>query len=148
MEGLPSGTITLLFADIERSTALLQDLGPERYGTAISAFRHIMRRVIEARGGVEVDAEGDAFFVAFPSVRQAVAAAAETQGELSQTELRVRMGLHTGEPLLVDNHYSGIDVHWAARIAAGGHGGQVLLSQTTRELLDPRWSFATSGATA
>jgi predicted ATPase/class 3 adenylate cyclase len=137
MKELPSGTITLLFADIERSTALLQDLGPERYGTAISAFRQTMRRVIATHGGVEVDAEGDAFFVAFPSVRQAVDAAAEAQDELSQTELRVRMGLHTGEPLLVDNHYSGMDVHRAARIAAAGHGGQVLLSQTTRELLDP-----------
>ena len=123
MQRLPSGTITLLFADIERSTALLQNVGPERYGAMISDFRRIMRDAIAAQGGMEVDTEGNAFFAAFPSVREAAIAAAEAQAALSQGELRVRMGLHTGEPLVVDDHYSGIDVHRAARIAAAGHGG-------------------------
>jgi class 3 adenylate cyclase len=135
--GAADGTITLLFADIERSTALLREAGPERYGAAISDFRRIMRGVIAAQSGAEVDTEGDAFFSVFPSVRQALTAAVKAQAALSQTELRVRMGLHTGEPLIVNDYYSGIDVHRAARIAAAGHGGQVLLSQSTRELLEP-----------
>jgi predicted ATPase/class 3 adenylate cyclase len=136
MRKLPSGTITMLFADVERSTALLQEVGPSRYGTAISDFRRTMRAALTAQGGVEVDTEGDAVFAAFPSARQAVAAAAEAQEGLSRGRLRVRMGLHTGEPLVVDDRYSGIDVHRAARIAAAGHGGQILLSQSTQELLD------------
>jgi predicted ATPase/class 3 adenylate cyclase len=137
MRELPAGTITLLFADIEGSTALLQELGPERYGAALSDYRGLMRQVIASNGGVEVDTEGDSFFVAFPSARQAVAGAAEAQAALTKSTLRVRMGLHTGEPLVVNGHYSGMDVHRAARIAAAGHGGQVVLSQSTRELLEP-----------
>jgi predicted ATPase/class 3 adenylate cyclase len=137
MRELPTGTITLLFADIERSTALLQELGPERYGVALAEYRGLVRAVIAPRGGVEVDTEGDAFFVAFPSARQAVAAAAEVQTALAESRFRVRIGLHTGEPFEMEGYYSGIDVHRAARIAAAGHGGQVLVSQSTRELLEP-----------
>jgi predicted ATPase len=137
MVELPIGTITLLFADIERSTALLQELGPELYGATIAEYRRLVREAIVAHGGVEVDTEGDGFFGSFPSVRQAISGAADAQAALSQRKLRVRMGLHTGEPLVIDGEYSGIDVHQAARIAAAGHGGQVLLSQATRELLEP-----------
>jgi predicted ATPase/class 3 adenylate cyclase len=136
MRELPSGTITLLFADVEGSTTLLQEVGPEKYGRVISDFRSALRGAIAAEDGIEVDTEGDTVFGAFPSVRQAVTAAIDAQAALSRQGLRVRMGLHTGEPLIVDDHYSGIDVHRAARIAAAGHGGQVLLSQSTRELLD------------
>jgi predicted ATPase/class 3 adenylate cyclase len=136
MAELPAGTITLLFADIERSTALLQELGPERYGDALAEYRHVLREEVAAREGVEVGTEGDGFFAAFPSARQALAGAMAAQDALARSNLSVRMGLHTGEPLVVDRQYSGIDVHRAARIAAAGHGGQVLLSQTTLELLE------------
>jgi predicted ATPase/class 3 adenylate cyclase len=136
MAELPAGTITLLFADIERSTALLQKLGPERYGEALADYRRLLRDAVTERDGVEIGTEGDGFFAAFPSARQAVAGAVAAQEALAHSSLSVRMGLHTGEPLVVDGQYSGIDVHRAARIAAAGHGGQVLLSQSTRELIE------------
>src|SRR4029079_731871 len=88
------------------------------------------------RGGVEVDTQGDAFFVAFASASNAVAAAAECQRALAEGPIRVRMGLHTGEPRLTDEGYVGLDVHKGARIAAVGYGGQVLLSHATRALVD------------
>lgn len=137
MRSLPTGTITLFFADIERSTALLRELGPERYAAALAAYRQLMREAAAANGGVEVDTEGDAVFVAFRSAREAMAAAEDAQAALNQRGFRVRMGLHTGEPLLVNGRYSGIEVHQAARIVAAGHGGQVLISETTRDLLAP-----------
>jgi predicted ATPase/class 3 adenylate cyclase len=137
MRELPTGTITLLFADIERSTALLQELGPERYGAALAEFRRLMRDAMASQHGVEVDTQGDGFFVAFPSARQAVSGAEQAQAALTKCTFRVRMGLHTGEPLVVNGEYRGIDVHRAARIAAAGYGEQVLLSQSTRELLEP-----------
>jgi predicted ATPase/class 3 adenylate cyclase len=137
MRELPTGTITLLFADIERSTALLQDVGAERYGEALAAYRKLMRQAVTSQGGVEVDTEGDGYFAAFPSARQAIAGAREAQAALANSTFRVRMGLHTGEPLVVDDDYTGLDVHRAARIADAGHGGQVVLSQSTRDLLGP-----------
>jgi class 3 adenylate cyclase len=137
MRELPTGTVTLLFADIERSTALLQELGPERYSAALAEYRRRVREGIAPHGGVEIDTEGDRFFAAFPSARQAVAGAAKIVEALSKSTLRARVGLHTGEPLVVDGEYSGIDVHQAARITDAGHGGQVLLSNSTRELLEP-----------
>jgi predicted ATPase/class 3 adenylate cyclase len=136
MRGLPTGTVTLLFADIEGSTALLLELGPARYGDALAEYQRVLRGAIESHGGAEVDTEGDTFFAAFPTAGQAVAGAVQAQAALARRRLRVRMGLHTGEPLVIDGRYRGIDVHQAARIAAAGHGRQVLLSQATRELLD------------
>ncbi len=136
MGELPSGTITLLFADIEGSTALLRELGPERYGAALAEYRRVMREAITTNGGIEVETEGDGFFVAFPTARQATAGALAAQAGLMDRQLRARMGLHTGEPLVVEGHYTGIDVHRAARICAAGHGGQILISRSTCELLE------------
>ncbi len=133
---LPAGTITLLFADIERSTVLLQELSAERYGKTLREYRRLLRDAVAEREGVEVGTEGDGFYAAFPSARQALAGAQSAQDAFAAANLSVRMGLHTGEPLVVDGQYSGIDVHRAARIAAAGHGGQVLLSQSTRELVE------------
>jgi predicted ATPase len=132
---LPTGTVTFLFTDIEGSTRLLQQLG-DRYAQALGEHRRLLRAAFEHHGGVEVDTQGDAFFVAFTRAGEALAAAAEAQQALEETRIRVRMGLHTGEPLLSEEGYVGLDVHRAARIAAAGHGGQVLLSQSTRDLLD------------
>ena len=137
MRELPTGTITLLFADIERSTVLLQEVGAEQYGAALAEYRKLMRIAVTSQGGVEVDTEGDGYFAAFPSARQAIAGAREAQAALANSTFRVRMGLHTGEPLVVQDDYTGLDVHRAARIADAGHGGQVVLSQSTRDLLDP-----------
>jgi class 3 adenylate cyclase len=98
MRMLPTGTITLFFADIERSTALLRELGPERFGAALVEYRQLIRDAVTSHDGVEVDAEGDAFFAVFRSAREAVAAAGEAQSALNERRLHVRMGLHTGEP--------------------------------------------------
>ncbi len=135
MRELPSGTITLLFADIEQSTALVQRLGAERYGEVLARYRGLMREAVSARDGVEVGTEGDGYYAVFGSARQAVAAASAAQDALAGEGPSVRMGLHTGEPTVLAGQYTGIDVHRAARIAAAGNGGQVLLSQSTRELL-------------
>jgi predicted ATPase len=131
----PSGTVTFLFTDVEGSTHLLRELGPERYAAALAAHSTALRSAWAAHEGVEVDTQGDSFFVAFGRARDAVAAAAEAQLALAQGATRVRMGIHTGEPLLTVAGYAGMDVHRAARIAAAGHGGQILLSQSTRDLL-------------
>jgi predicted ATPase len=130
---LPRGTVTFLFTDIEGSTRLLQELGSEGYARALVEHRRVLREAFERYGGVEVDTQGDAFFVAFPTAPGALEAAREAQDAL---ELSVRMGLHTGTPLLTEEGYVGADVHRAARIAAAGHGGQLLLSATTKELAD------------
>jgi predicted ATPase/class 3 adenylate cyclase len=135
MRQLPSGTVTFLFSDIEGSTRLLQELG-ESYADALAEHRRIVREVIERHAGVEVDTQGDAFFIAFARASEALAAAAEAQQALAPGRIRVRIGVHTGEPIVTEEGYVGIDVHRAARIAAAGHGGQVLVSQTTRDLLD------------
>jgi predicted ATPase len=131
---LPSGTVTFLFTDIEGSTKLLSELGEATYADALAEHRRILREAFARHGGVEVDTQGDAFFVAFPSAPGAVEAAQEAQEALAQGPIRVRMGLHTGTPHLAEEGYVGQDVHKGARIAAAGHGGQVLLSHETREL--------------
>jgi predicted ATPase/class 3 adenylate cyclase len=137
MATLPSGTVTLLFTDIEGSTRLLQELGQERFNDALKEHRRALRKAFQAHEGVELRTEGDSFFAAFASAREAVEAAAQAQRELAAGPLRVRIGLHTGEPLAVEHEdgYVGADVHRAARICAAGHGGQVLLSRATRDLL-------------
>jgi predicted ATPase len=134
MHTLPTGTVTFLFTDIEGSTKLVQELG-DRYAAVLSQHRGLFRETIARHGGVEVDTQGDAFFVAFASARDAVAAAREAH-DVFGGRVRLRMGLHTGEAQVTDSGYVGIDVHRAARIAAAGHGGQVLLSQSTRDLVD------------
>ena len=143
MSNLPGGTVTFLFTDIEGSTRLLHQLG-DHYAHVLTEHRRILRSAFSDHGGREVDTQGDSFFVAFIAPDDAAAAAAESQTELAAqrwpdgVEVRVRMGIHTGEPLLVDQHYVGIDVHRAARIAAAAHGGQVLVSSRTAALLDGR----------
>ena len=128
MGELPRGTVTFLFTDIEGSTRLLHERGADEYAKALGEHRRVLRGAFERHGGVEVDTQGDAFFVAFPTVPGAVEAAGEAQQALA---LPVRMGLHTGTPLLTRDGYVGADVHLAARIAAAGHGGQVLVSAAT-----------------
>ena len=133
---LPTGTVTFLLTDVEGSTKLLHELGPERYAEALVEHRRVLREALAANGGVEVDTQGDAFFVAFPSAPEAVAAASAANDALAQGPIRVRMGIHTGTPHLSAGGYVGEDVPLGARIAASGHGRQVLLSKTTRELID------------
>jgi predicted ATPase/class 3 adenylate cyclase len=133
---LPAGTVTFLFTDIEGSTRLLHDLGPERYAEALAEHRRILREAFARHGGVEVDTQGDAFFVAFPTAPGALAAAADAMEGLAAGPIRVRAGIHTGTPYLGDEGYVGPDVHMGARIAALAHGGQVLLSASTRALVD------------
>ena len=132
---LPSGTVTFLFTDVEGSTRLLHELG-DRYGHALGEHRRVLREAFARHRGVEVDTQGDAFFYAFPSATGALVAAREGQAALSSGAIRVRMGLHTGEPQLTDEGYVGLDVHKGARIAAAAHGGQVVLSKETRDLVD------------
>ena len=124
-----------MFTDIEGSTKLLQTEG-DRYADLLAEHRRILRDAFAARGGVEVDTQGDAFFVAFARATDGVLAAQHAQAELASGPIRVRMGLHTGEPLLTEEGYVGLDVHKGARIAAAGHGGQVLLSEATRQLVE------------
>jgi predicted ATPase/class 3 adenylate cyclase len=134
MADLPTGTVTFLFTDIEGSTKLLRELGDE-YAPVLAEHRRILRDAFAAHDGVEVDTQGDAFFVAFARARDAVAAGAAAQRALASGPIQVRMGIHTGEPLRTDEGYVGMDIHRGARIAASGHGGQVLISQTARELV-------------
>ena len=142
MAELPTGTITLLFTDIEGSTRLLQRAG-DAYAGLLDEHRRLLDEAFRRHGGVIVDTEGDAFFVAFASAKDALAGAADAQRALAAHEwrdgheIRVRMGLHTGEPRVVEGQrYVGLDVHHAARVMAAGHGGQVLVSESTRALLD------------
>jgi predicted ATPase len=134
MRELPSGTVTFLFTDIEGSTRLLRDLG-DRYTAVLAEHRRLLRDAFDAHGGVEVDTQGDAFFYAFERAAHALDAAAAGQAALAPGPLRVRMGMHTGAPELTEEGYVGLDVHLGARIAAASHGGQVLLSKATRELV-------------
>jgi predicted ATPase/class 3 adenylate cyclase len=142
MAAPPSGTVTLLFSDIEGSTRLLRRTGPA-YPGLLERHRALLREAFERHGGHVLGAEGDGFFVAFESAGDAAAAAAEGQRALAGhdwppgSEIRVRMGLHTGEPRLVDRNYVGLDVHHAARVMSAGHGGQVVVSAATRSLLGP-----------
>jgi len=142
---LPSGTVTFLFSDVEGSTRLLAELGAEAYAEALAEHRRIVREAIASRGGVEVDTSGDAFFVAFTSATVALEAAAVVLDELAGGPIRLRMGLHTGTPLLAAEGYIGQDVHVAARVAASAHGGQVVLTQATRELLGDRFPLSDLG---
>jgi class 3 adenylate cyclase len=140
MPGLPIGTVTFAFSDIEGSTTLLKALG-DRYGDVLSGHRGLMRESFTSHGGVEIDTQGDAFFFAFPRARDAVSAAVEAQRLHASHDwpdghqVRVRMGLHTGEPAVGSEGYHGIDVVRAARLCTIGHGGQVIVSETTRALV-------------
>jgi class 3 adenylate cyclase len=137
---LPTGTVTFVFTDIEGSTKLLQELG-DGYAEVSREHRRIVREAFGERDGTEIDTQGDSFFFSFPRARDAVAAAVEAQRNLASHDwpegkrVRVRMGLHTGEPTVGDEGYLGLDVVRAARISAAGHGGQILLSETTRALV-------------
>src|SRR3989440_1379167 len=141
MSPLPTGTVTFFFSDIEGSTRLIQQLG-ERYPDVLLAHHTIQREALAANGGHELRTEGDSFFIVFESALEACAGAAAVQQTLAQHswpqdgKVRVRIGLHTGEATLVGNEYLGLDVHRAARVASAGHGGQVLVSETTRALVD------------
>ena len=140
---LPSATLTLLFSDIEGSTRLLSQLGL-RYGEALSVQRSLIRDEVRRWGGREIGTEGDSFFVVFTSAVDAVSAAVSAQRRLTSqiwpggAVLRVRMGLHTGEPTRHDGNYIGMDVHRAARIAAAAHGGQIVVSATTAQFVMER----------
>jgi class 3 adenylate cyclase len=140
MSELPSGTVTFLFSDIEGSTRLMHELG-DRWGDVLADHRRVLRERFGASGGREVDTQGDAFFFVFARAREGVQAASEAQQALAahawpeDTEVRVRMGLHTGEPAVGDEGYVGLDVVRAARICAAAHGGQVLVSETTKALV-------------
>jgi class 3 adenylate cyclase len=140
MSSLPGGTVTFLFSDIEGSTRLLQELGDE-YAGVVADHRRLMRGAMQGHGGTEIDTQGDAFFFSFTRAKDAADAAVEAQRALAEHEwpagapVRVRMGLHTGEPQVGEHGYLGIDVVRAARICSAGHGGQILLSETTRALL-------------
>ena len=134
---LPAGTVTFLFTDVEGSTRLLHSLGAESYADALAEHRGIIRSACTAEGGVEVDTQGDAFFFAFASAEGAVSAAASFPQALSSGPISVRVGLHTGSPLVTDEGYVGDDVHFAARVAATSHGGQIVCSGATAELLAP-----------
>jgi predicted ATPase len=135
-DDLPTGVVTFLFTDLEGSTRLLHELGAERYAEALAEHRRVIRAACAAEGGVEVDTQGDAFFFAFPNAPGAIAAAAAFTDALASGPTQVRVGLHTGTPLLTDEGYVGDDVHLAARVASSGHGGQVVLSQATAELVE------------
>jgi predicted ATPase/class 3 adenylate cyclase len=134
--GLPTGTVTFVVTDVEGSTRLLQELGTVAYADALSDHRRALRQAFVRHNGVEVDTQGDAFFVAFSTAPAALAAAAEVQQVLAEGPIRVRIGIHTGTPHLTDEGYVGSDVHRAARIAAAGHGGQVLVSASTASLVE------------
>jgi class 3 adenylate cyclase len=137
---LRGGTVTFVFTDIAGSTELLKRLG-DSYAAVLAEHRRLIRDEFAARGGQEIDTQGDAFFFCFERARDAVAAAVAAQRALAShawpegADLRVRMSLHTGEPVVGEEGYIGIDVHRAARICAAGHGGQVLLSATTAALV-------------
>jgi class 3 adenylate cyclase len=140
MSSMPGGTVTFLFSDIEGSTRLVRELG-DTYGEVLSRQRRILRDTASAHDGTEIDTQGDAFFFSFGRARDAAAAAVAAQRALREERwpegagVRVRMGLHTGEPAVGEEGYVGLDVHRAARICSAAHGGQVLVSETTRALL-------------
>lgn len=127
--GLPTGTVTLLFVDIEGSTDYLDRLGTAHYAQVLAKLRGTVRHAIAGHGGKEVDTQGDALFAAFQTAGEAVAAAAEVQAAVAAGDVRLRMGIHTGTPSLHEEGYIGRDVHRAARICGVAAGGQVALSQ-------------------
>ena len=140
MAELPGGTVTFLFSDIESSTRLMRELGDD-WEEALTAHNRLLRESFVEAGGQEVDRQGDAFFAVFPTARNAIAAAADAQRALDShpwpqsADLRVRMGIHTGEPSVGGEGYLGVDVVRAARICSAASGGQVLVSETTRALV-------------
>ena len=138
---LPSGTVTLLFTDVEGSTRLLDELGADAYGILMAEHHRVCRVAWARHDGVEIDTTGDAFFVAFARPSDALAAAADAQEALASLGLPVRMGVHTGEVAIGETGYVGIEVHRAARIAAAGHGGQVLVSAATAALVGRPMSY-------
>jgi class 3 adenylate cyclase len=141
MPNLPSGTVTFLFSDIEGSTRLLKQLGDDEYADLLRTHRRIVRETFGLYHGQEIDTQGDAFFYSFHRAREAVAAAVAVQRQHSEqpwpqgVTVRLRLGLHTGEPAVGEDGYTGLDVVRASRIAAVGRGGQVLLSDTTRAIV-------------
>jgi predicted ATPase/class 3 adenylate cyclase len=135
---LPSGTVTFLFTDVEGSTRLLDALGSEAYAIALAEHRRVIREACTEHDGAEVDTQGDAFFFAFPTAPGALRAAHAFSDRLSAGPISVRVGLHTGTPHVTEEGYVGPDVHRAARIAASGHGGQVLVSAATAALVEMR----------
>ena len=141
MSDLPDGTVTLLFTDVEGSTKLVHELG-DAYAGVLADHRRLVREALAAAGGHEVDSRGDEFFLAFQEAGAAVGTAVALQQSLAAHDwpagvhVRIRVGLHTGEPTLRDGAYFGMDVHRAARICQAGHGGQVLISRTTRDAVD------------
>jgi class 3 adenylate cyclase len=142
MAGLPRGTVTFLFSDVEGSTRLLRHLGQQEYGEALADYQRLVRESCLQFGGTEVDTQGDAFFFVFPLARDAVRGAAAAQRALAGhpwpdgTTLRARIGLHTGEATVGERGYVGLSVHRAARVMAAAAGGQVLLSQATASVLE------------
>jgi class 3 adenylate cyclase len=141
MAKLPRGTVSLLFTDIEGSTTLLHTLGRERYVRSLEAHRQLVRNAFSHAGGVEVEMQGDSFFFAFPYARDAVAAAVTASRALADHDwdgpaIRIRIGVHTGEPSISGDLYAGLDVHRAARVMAAAHGGQILLSARTTDLVE------------
>jgi class 3 adenylate cyclase len=141
MPNLPSGTVTFLFSDIEGSTSLLKQVGDEEYADLLRTHRRIVRETFGLYHGQEIDTQGDAFFYSFHRAREAVAAAVAVQRQHNEeawpqgVTVRLRLGLHTGEPAVGEDGYTGLDVVRASRIAAVGRGGQVLLSDTTRAIV-------------
>ncbi|MEP7225601.1 MAG: adenylate/guanylate cyclase domain-containing protein, partial [Actinomycetota bacterium] len=141
MADLPSGAVTFLFTDIEGSTRLVKLLR-ERYGEVLQEHQRLLRAAFEAHRGYEVDTQGDSFFVAFSSARDALMAAVEGQLAISShswpdgEQIKVRMGLHTGQAIATGGRYTGLAVHRAARIGGAGYGGQILVSQATQTLLE------------
>ena len=139
---LPTGTVTFLFSDIEDSTELVRRVGNEMFAVIRASQRRLLREAFEANGGHEIDTAGDGFFVAFDSARAGVQAAIDAQRALAEfswpdgAEVRVRMGLHTAEPLLGDDGYVGVGVHRASRICDAGRGGQILLSNATAGIVE------------
>jgi len=141
MPQLPTGTVTFLFSDVEGSTELLRRLR-DRYADVMADHERLLRSAFQGAGGHEINTQGDSFFVAFRKPKDAVGAAVDAQRALAchpwpdEAELRVRIGIHTGEATVAGDQYVGLAVHRAARICAAAHGRQVLLSQTTQALLE------------
>jgi class 3 adenylate cyclase len=140
---LPTGPVTFLYADVEKSTVLLARLG-ERYADVLAEERRLLRAIIREHGGFEIDARADEFFAAFPEAADPAGAALKIQQRLRDhawpdgIAIRVRIKLHRGQPQLTDEGYVGLDVHRATRIGSAGHGGQILLSEATRQWIGPR----------
>lgn len=137
---IPTGTVTFLFSDIEGSTRLVQELDPPRYRELLEQHHRLLRTAFEAHDGIERGTQGDGFLVIFEDAPSAVAAAVAAQRSLHGShwpegaEVRVRMGLHSGEGIRGGDDYVGVDINRAARIASAAHGGQVLISEATRAL--------------